>query len=416
MDIVLFNLSDLRVRDHEPLYYANLTNNEIIHIFIWDCKWDDKTSNEIHIMGNFKKKFLKESLFNLNNNLEKIGIKLNIFYGDPKNIVKNLIDEFKIKSIYTYQNIYDLANVEIKYYWGNTIHNLNDLQFEINNLPKSFYEFKKKINKTVRNELFTNSNGKSIKLKNSINLNNIDIPDVETNIIGGEDEIWKNIINDFYKSKLILNYDTSLNNLLDYNPWLTFGCISYKSLFFQIKTFEKRILKNKNTQLFLNELFLNDYIKFSYLNNNKNLIKNNTSKNKISFSKWINGHTGIPIIDAIMNEIKLTGKTNNICKLITASFLINDLNLDWTLGFEYFNKILIDISFEKNYNIWYYIISNNIYINPIKQIKKYDNDCKYIKKWIPSLKENNNQELHDPKNGINEYYTPIVIINYIPPN
>ena len=42
MDIVLFNLSDLRVRDHEPLYYANLTNNEIIHIFIWDCKWDDK--------------------------------------------------------------------------------------------------------------------------------------------------------------------------------------------------------------------------------------------------------------------------------------------------------------------------------------------------------------------------------------
>ena len=59
MDIVQFNLSDLRVRDHEPLYYANLTNNEIIHIFIWDCKWDDKTSNEIHIMGNFKKKILK---------------------------------------------------------------------------------------------------------------------------------------------------------------------------------------------------------------------------------------------------------------------------------------------------------------------------------------------------------------------
>ncbi len=84
MNLVLFNLTDLRVRDHEPLYYANLTNNEIIHIFIWDCKWDDKTSNEIHIMGNFKKKFLKESLFNLNNNLEKI-------YDKNRNKIKYIL-------------------------------------------------------------------------------------------------------------------------------------------------------------------------------------------------------------------------------------------------------------------------------------------------------------------------------------
>ena len=65
MDIVWFSITDLRVRDHEPLYYSNLTNNDLIHIFIWDCKWDDKTSNEIQIMGKFKKKFLKESLYNL---------------------------------------------------------------------------------------------------------------------------------------------------------------------------------------------------------------------------------------------------------------------------------------------------------------------------------------------------------------
>ena len=417
MDIVWFSITDLRVRDHEPLYYSNLTNNEIIHLFIWDCKWDDKTSNEIQIMGKFKKKFLKESLFNLNLNLEKMGIKLNIFYGEPKNIIKNLINDYEINNIYTYQNISKFIDFNVKYYWGNTIHNLNDLPFEINNLPNSFNEFKKKINNNVRNELFTKSNGKSIKLKNSINLNSIDIPDVDTSIIGGEDEIWKYIIRDFYKNKLILNYenDNILNNLLDYNPWLTFGCISYKSLFFQIKIFEKRILKNINTKLFLNDLLLNDYVKFSFLKNSINL-KNDGSKNKISFKKWIDGNTGIPIIDSIMNEIKFTGKTNYRCKLIIASFLINDLNLDWTLGFEYFNKILIDLPIEKNYDIWNYIISNKIYLNPIKQIKKYDKDCQYVKKWIPSLQKNNIQELYDPENGIYNYYAPIIHINYLNSN
>ena len=57
MDIVWFKISDLRVRDHEPLYNANQTNKNLIHIFIWDCRWDDKTSNDIQNMGKVKKNF-----------------------------------------------------------------------------------------------------------------------------------------------------------------------------------------------------------------------------------------------------------------------------------------------------------------------------------------------------------------------
>lgn len=431
MDIVWFKISDLRVRDHEPLYNANQTNRNLMHIFIWDCRWDDKTSNDIQNMGKLKKKFLKESLFSLSKNLKDLGIDLNIFFGKPEKILSDLISKYNVSSIYTYQNI-DKRNMEIDsvimknndinlaYSWGNTLNHICDLPFTINELPSSFNEFKNKIGRSIRKEFFTKGNGKSIKLENSLELNDIDIPEVETNNIGGEDEIWKKINNDFYKNKIILNYQDNnfLDNICYYNQWLTFGCISYKSLFFQLKIFEKRISKNKNTYFYFKNFLLDDYIKFSHLKNNINIqnIDIKSSKNKMSFKKWIDGNTGIPIIDAIMNEIKLTGKTHNRCKLITASFLINDLNLDWILGFEYFNKVMIDISVMENLNIWNYIHNNKIYYNPIKQIQKYDKECKFVKKWIPELDSISITKMHDPKDGIQDYYQPLVKIQFLNSN
>jgi deoxyribodipyrimidine photo-lyase len=431
MDIVWFKISDLRVRDHEPLYLANQTNKNLIHIFIWDCRWDDKTSNDIQNMGKLKKKFLKESLFSLNKNLKDLGIDLNIFFGKSEKILSDLISKYNVSSIYTYQNI-DKRNMKIDsvimknndinlaYSWGNTLNHICDLPFTISELPNSFNDFKNKIGRSIRKEFFTKGNGKSIKLENSIELNDIDIPEVETINIGGEDEIWEKINNDFYKNKVILNYQDNnfLDNICYYNPWLTFGCISYKSLFFQLKIFEKRISKNKNTYFYFKNFLLNDYIKFSHLKNNINIQDTDikSSKNKMSFKKWIDGNTGIPIIDAIMNEIKMTGKTHNRCKLITASFLINDLNLDWILGFEYFNKVLIDISAIENLNIWNYIHNNKIYYNPIKQIQKYDKECSFVKKWIPDLDSISINKLYDPQDGIKDYYQPLVKINFLNSN
>ena len=436
MDIVWFKISDLRVRDHEPLYNANQTDNNLIHIFIWDYKWDDKTSNDIQNMGKLKKKFLKESLFNLHQNLEKINIKLNIFFGNQENIISNLINKYNVKNIYTYQsidkksmqidaNIMQNNNINLNYSWGNTLHHICDLPFNLDQLPTSFNEFKNKLNKNIRNEFFTKGNNKSVKLENSINIDDIDIPEINSSLKGGEDEIWNNITNDFYKERKLLNYnDNNFNNdICNYNPWLTFGCISNKSLFFQLKIMEKRISKNKNTYDFYKNILLNDYITFCHMKNNINIqdIDIKSSKNKMSLKKWIDGNTGIPIIDAIMNEIRITGKTNNRCKLITASFLVNDINLDWILGFEYFNKVLIDINIIKNLNIWNYINNtlikeNKIYYNPIKQIQKYDKDCKYVKKWIPQLESINNSSLYDPKDGIENYYSPLVTIKFIKGN
>ncbi len=429
MDIVLFKISDLRVRDHEPLYTANKTNNNIIHIFIWDYRWDDKTSNDILIMGKYKKFFLKESLQNLFDNLNKINIHLNIYYGNPDIIIIDLIDKYKIQNIYTYQDINNPINTtaKIHYFWNNTMYHISDLPFTIDNIPNSFADFKKQIKIRARKEFFTQTNNKSIKLDESIKINDIDIPETELLIKGGEDYGWE-YLKTLFKSNNISNYKQDKNNLIstcDLSPWLDFGCLSAKSIFYQLKMYEKNKQRNDSTYLFWSDMLLRDYYKFKSikLKNKlfeKNGISNKTySNNKVSFDKWINGQTGIPLIDAFMIQIKNTGFISNKGRLIISSFLVNDLNLEWILGAEYFNKMLINSEITYNYSLWYYIagiwnLSNNsIYFNPIKQCQLYDKNCNFIKKWIPELKEKPNEELIDPKDGISDYYDLLVKINFI---
>ena len=433
MDIVLFKISDLRIRDHEPLYTANKTNNNIIHIFIWDYKWDDKTSNDILIMGKYKKQFLKESLQNLSDNLNKINIHLNIYYGNPDIIITDLIDKYKIQNIYTYQdiNIPINATAKIHYFWNNTMYHISDLPFTIDNIPNSFTDFKKQIKIRARKEFFTQTNNKSIKLDGSIKINDIDIdiPQTELLIKGGEDNGWE-YLKILLRSNNISNYKQDRNNFIstcDLSPWLDFGCLSAKSIFYQLKMYEKNKHKNNSTYLFWSDLLLRDYYKFKSikLKNNlfeKNGISNKTynySNNKVSFDKWINGQTGIPLIDAFMIQIKNTGFISNKGRLIISSFLVNDLNLEWTLGAEYFNKMLINSEITYNYSLWHYIAGignisdNSIYFNPIKQCQLYDKNCNFIKEWIPELKEKTNDELINPKEGISNYYDLLVKINFI---
>lgn len=434
MDIVLFNEYDLRIRDHEPLFRANKTERQLIHLFIWDCNWNDKTDNNIQNMGKYKKRFLKESLINLSNNLKKVGIHLNIFFGNRLQILDELITKYNIENLYTHYNEikdnYNILDTKINKYWNNTMYHIDDLKYSINDLPNNYSIFKKNHSFQIRDEYFLKPNDKCVKLNESINIEDIDIEDCILIHSGGEDIAWNKIKNYLFNSKDINNYKIDRNSFQDQfnlGPWIDFGCISMKSIFFQLKIYEKYYSKNESTYLFWNDLLTKDYYKLKFLKFNEKMFLENgiTNKNKkfsknvISFKKLTDAQTGIPIIDSIILEMNSTGLISNLSKLIIASFLVNDLNIDWRLGAEYFNKMLLDSNIANNYNLWHYIVGLNSdhdrpkYLNPIKQCKLYDSDCEYIKKWIPILEDVNNSNLIDPKNGIPNYHNLLVRINFI---
>jgi len=110
------------------------------------------------------------------------------------------------------------------------------------------------------------------------------------------------------------------------------------------------------------------------------------------FEAWCSGFTGFPIIDAGMRQLNETGYMHNRVRLVVGSFLIKDLHIDWRLGEQYFAQKLVDYDPAVNNGNWQWVASTGTdsqpyfrIFNPWLQQKKFDSDCKYIKKWVPEL-------------------------------
>ena len=50
----------------------------------------------------------------------------------------------------------------------------------------------------------------------------------------------------------------------------------------------------------------------------------------------------MPIIDALINEMNYSGFNSNRGRMIAASYLSNDLKLDWRYGANHFEEKLLD--------------------------------------------------------------------------
>jgi deoxyribodipyrimidine photo-lyase len=80
------------------------------------------------------------------------------------------------------------------------------------------------------------------------------------------------------------------------------------------------------------------------------------------FSFWIFnlvGQTGVPFVDANMRELLATGWMSNRGRQNVASFLVKDLHLDWRLGAEWFESLLLDHDVTSNYGNWNYVAGIN---------------------------------------------------------
>jgi len=125
--------------------------------------------------------------------------------------------------------------------------------------------------------------------------------------------------------------------------------------------------------------------------------ENNQSK----FQAWSEGRTGFPIIDAGMRQLNMTGYMHNRVRLLTASFLVKDLHIDWRLGELYFARHLVDYDPAVNNGNWQWVASTGTdaqpyfrIFNPWLQQKKFDSNCKYIKQWVPELQDLKPQAIH----------------------
>lgn len=176
------------------------------------------------------------------------------------------------------------------------------------------------------------------------------------------------------------------------SAYIKFGCISIREVYFALPV----------RHGIIRELFWRDFYAiigyyFPYVFEKSFILKYNNIKWNINneyLDKWKNGLTGFPLIDAAMRQLNTCGWMHNRCRMIVASFLVKNLFINWRKGEEYFASKLVDYDPCSNNGGWQWCASTGTdsqpyfrIFSPSAQLKKYDKDCIFIKKWVPELRD-----------------------------
>ena len=120
------------------------------------------------------------------------------------------------------------------------------------------------------------------------------------------------------------------------------------------------------------------------------------------FDGWTKGRTGYPIVDAGMRQLWAAGWMHNRVRMITASFLIKHLLIDWRRGEQWFRDCLVDYDYGSNAVNWQWTagtgVDSNMFVRimaPLSQSEKFD-AADYIREWVPELAHLSDAVIHDP--------------------
>lgn len=393
---------DLRLEDNSGLFHALNSTEEVLPIFIFD-----ETILSQLPKDDARVTFIYEQLESIQNQLQAIGKSLAIFHGKPIEIFSKLIRENQIQTVYTnhdYEPYARKRDVEIYRLFKD-----NDIEFKTSKDQVIFeksevvkddgtpyvvytpYSNKWKDNFSKITLLNYNSEDYLNKIKTH------SYPFLKLNAIGFIPSAIKVTPYDVSDS-LIDNYEATRNfpalNKTSYlGIYLRFGVVSVRKMV-------AKALESKN-ETFLKELIWREFFMqilwhFPHTLNSGFRPKYDTivwENNEALFQKWCEGKTGYPFVDAGMRELNTTGHMHNRVRMIVASFLCKHLLIDWRWGETYFATKLLDYEQSSNVGNWQWAAGSGVdaapyfrIFNPTEQIKKFDKDLVYIKKWIPELK------------------------------
>jgi deoxyribodipyrimidine photo-lyase len=115
-------------------------------------------------------------------------------------------------------------------------------------------------------------------------------------------------------------------------------------------------------------------------------------KDQAALKAWQLGQTGIPLVDAGMRELWLTGFMHNRVRMVAASFLVKNLMIDWREGARWFWDCLVDADLANNSASWQWVAGCGAdaapyfrIFNPATQGTRFDPKGEYTRKYVPEL-------------------------------
>ncbi len=420
---------DLRDYDHAALSHALQESEHVFCIFIFD----KEILNALKSKEDRRVEFIWESVKELKESLIQNKSDLIVLHDKAFEAMSYAIDQFKIEAIFTNRDyepaaitrdeqIKKLASskniafhdfkdqvvfekneiltaLEKPYtvftpYKNNYLKKLSQMtipRFDIDPWITNLSQFKSQPLPTLKDIGFEATNLHDIK--------------IHTGMSGG-----KLLVDDF-KERIALYKKTrdfpAIKGVSYLSVHLRFGTVSIRQLF--------RLAQesfNEGAETWLNELIWREFY-FQILFHRPDVAIGKAFKKEYEsiafennpdyFKAWTEGKTGYPIVDAAMRQLNQTGFMHNRLRMIAASFLVKDLLVDWRWGEAYFAERLIDFDLSANNGGWQWAASTGCdaqpwfrIFNPITQSTRFDPQGKFIKKYIPELKNCTDEEVHAP--------------------
>lgn len=399
---------DLRTDDNRGFFEALNAGKEVLPIFIFDKDILDELPKD-----DARVTFISELLNDINEKLKAKQKSLAVFYGKPSDIFDKLAKENTIENVYTNHDyepsarkrdaqladFFKKQSIGFHTFKDQVIFEKSDVVKDDNSPYVVFTPYSKKWKLSFKNEHLN-------QYKSETFLDNIIkhyYPFLTLKDIGFEASKIKVKALDV-SSDLIAHYEETRNfpalaKTSRLAPHLRFGAVS-------IRKMVAKAMKDKN-ETFLNELIWREFFMQILWHFPHTVHKSFREKydaiqwenNEQKFQKWCEGKTGYPFVDAGMRELNATGHMHNRIRMIVASFLCKHLLIDWRWGETYFATKLLDYEQSSNVGNWQWAAGSGVdaapyfrIFNPTEQVKKFDKDLKYIKKWIPEL-----ETFHYPK-------------------
>lgn len=391
---------DLRLDDNIGLYEALSSNLPVLPIFIFDKNILDKLEDK----EDKRVSFIHQVVSNMKEELNEMGSDLQLFYGDPIEVWKEILDKFNFEKVFYNEDyepyalkrdkkVQDFLIDNKKPFLGFKDHCIfaKDDVLKKDGTPYTVYTpFKNKWYERLEPKDISSYNNKK-HFKNFHQTSKSQT--VALARIG-----FKECESDFYqrtiKTSIIKDYDKTrdlpaLRGTSRLGLHLRFGTVSIRKC--------AQIGKELN-KTWLDELIWRDFfsqILFHFPQNEKKCFKEKYENipwinDKKQFKLWCEGKTGYPLVDAGMRELNETGFMHNRVRMVTGSFLVKHLLIDWRWGERYFAEKLLDFDMASNNGNWQWVAGTGCdaspyfrIFNPETQFKKFDPDKEYVKKWVP---------------------------------
>ena len=394
---------DLRLSDSHGLWQALNAGLPVLPVFIFDSEILDKLNSK----SDARVQFIHEQLKHIQFQLQQKGKSLLVLSGKPEDVFKQLTEKYQIANIFTNSD-YEPYGIERD----------KLIKLLLNKVGIGFKSFKDHVIFDPSEVLKTDGKPYTVytpysrKWKEKLLLQHL--------MPFHSESLLDNLLSDYFElpkleeigmmpspivvppikldEKRLQGYHETRNfpaltGTSLAGPHLRFGTISIRYLVG---------IAQLTNETYLNELIWREFFMQILYHFPKTVTHNFYSKydplewknNPEEFQAWCDGKTGYPIVDAGMRELLATGNMHNRVRMVVASFLTKHLLIDWRWGEAWFASKLLDFELSSNVGNWQWAAGTGCdaapyfrVFNPSEQIKKFDKDLQYVRKWVPELNE-----------------------------